>query len=189
VTAADQPITPGERRELRAVVRQQMKVLRTEVKQRQLELVAEAEARLVEKYRDEDRLSDELGQRLTQITNDANIELRKLLSEYEQILDGRWRRYSSGYSTPSIFRNKGNREQLREALIAGIKAQVQQAQLSLDRQEADLLKELAMDSLETNAARQFLAKIPTVGELVPSRRLREIETAFDSREPGQERIP
>ncbi len=55
-----------------------------------------------------------------------------------------------------------------------------QAQLTLDRQEADLLRSLALEGLETPAARAFLERIPTVGELVPSARLREIEQMFDS---------
>lgn len=172
-------IKPGERRELRAVVRQQIKVLRAEVKQRQYELIAEAETRLAEKYRDDDRTSDELCHRLSDLTRDANQKLRELLTKYEQILDGRWKRSMGGYSTPSIYRNNNNRDQLHKALIAGIDAQVQQAQLSLDRQEADLLRSLAMEALETSVAREFLNRIPTVAELVPSRRLREIEAAFD----------
>jgi hypothetical protein len=57
---------------------------------------------------------------------------------------------------------------------------VQQALLALDRQEADLLRNLALDALETDAARGFLDRIPTVADLVPSRRLREIEAQFDS---------
>lgn len=173
-------ITPGERRELRSVVRQQMKVLRAEVKQRRHELVAEAEARLVEKYREQDKLSDELGERLGKLTQESNRELRKLLEEFEQVLDGRWRRYTSGFAVPSIMRDRGDREQLHKAMIAGIDSQVQQASLALDRQEADLLRELSMEALESSAAREFLTRIPSVAELVPSRRLREIEAQFDA---------
>lgn len=172
-------ITPGERRELRAVVRQQMKVLRAEVKQRRHELIAEAEARLMEKYRDQDRRSDELSQRVDQLTQNVNRQLRELLGEYQQILDGRWGRLR-GFSPPSIFRDRGDRDQLHKAMVTGIDAQVQQATLSLDRQEADLLRDLSMESLESTAAREFLTKIPTVAELVPSRRLREIEASFDA---------
>ncbi len=172
-------IMPGERRELRAVVRQQMKVLRAEVKQRRHELVSEAETRLIEKYREQDRLSDELGSRIAKLTADTNRELRAMLGEYESILDGRWR-YFKGYSDPLIMRSTGDREQLRKAMVAGIEAQVAQATLALDRQEADLLMELSREALESSAARAFLARIPTVGELVPSKRLREIEAQFDA---------
>jgi hypothetical protein len=172
-------ITPGERRELRSVVRQQIKVLRAEVKQRKAELVAEAEQRLVEKYRDEDRKADEMGQRIAELTRDANRQLSELLKQYEDVLDGRWGR-TRGFETPWIVRKNADRKQLHDAMLAGINAQVEQAQLQLDRQEADLLRELAMEALETTAARGFLERIPSVAELVPSRRLREIENQFDA---------
>jgi hypothetical protein len=174
-------ITPGERRELRAVVRQQMKVLRTEVEQRKYELVAEAERRLAEKYRDEDAAADELQHRLAELTRGVNQQLLDVLREYEQLIDGRWRQRMTGYQTPHIYRSDtGSRDQLRKALVAGVEVDVKQAKLALDRQEADLLKALAIDALETSAARAFLDRIPTVAELVPSRRLREIEAAFDA---------
>jgi hypothetical protein len=176
-------ITPGERRELRAVVRQQMRVLRTEVEQRKYELIAEAERRLAEKYRDEDIAADELQHRLARLTENTNRQLLEVLREYETLIDGRWKQRMSGYATPHIYRsNTGSRDQLRKALVAGIDVQVKQAKLGLDRQEADLLKDLAVDALETSAAREFLTRIPTVAELVPSQRLREIEAAFDAKD-------
>lgn len=179
-------ITPGGRRELRAVVRQQMKVLRTEVKQRQAELVAEAETRLAEKYRDEDKRADELGWKVAQLAGEANRQLEDVLREYEELADGgRWARsYRSRFETPHVYRKSEDRSQLRQALIAGVEAQVRQALLALDRQEANLLRDLAVDALETSAARAFLDRIPTVAELVPSRRLREIEATFDAQTGG-----
>lgn len=47
-------IAPGERRELRSVVRGQFKVLRAQVKRREAELKAEIEAELLAKYREQD---------------------------------------------------------------------------------------------------------------------------------------
>lgn len=176
-----EPITPGERRELRAVVRQQMKVLRAEVAQREIELQAEVESRLVERYRDEDRRNDELNRKIADIHADANRQLREALSAFEDLADGgTWRRVS-GFQAPYLARKDGDRRQLRDALLAGIKVQVKQALLALDRQEADLLRDLAIDSLETAAARAFMARIPSVAELVPAKRMREIEAEFDVR--------
>lgn len=78
-----------------------------------------------------------------------------------------------------MSRRTENRDQLHRALMAGINEQVKQASLALDRQEADLLRSLSLETLESSAAREFLNRIPAVAELVPSRRLREIESAFD----------
>ncbi len=173
-------ITPGERRELRAVVRQQMKVLRAEVSQREIELQSEVEARLVERYRNEDRRNDELNRTIADIHAEANRQLREALSAFEDLSDGgTWRRVT-GFQAPYISRKESDRRQLKDALLAGIRVQVKQALLALDRQEADLLRDLAIDGLETSAARAFLGRIPSVAELVPARRMREIESEFDS---------
>ena len=47
--------------------------------------------------------------------------------------------------------------------------------IALDRQEADLLRTLAVGALESEEARAFLAAIPTVGQLVPAARLAELD--------------
>lgn len=178
-------IPPGERRELRAVVRQQIKVLRAEVKQRKAELVSEAERQLVERYREDDVKANALSTALSELTQKANTELRDLLKEHDAGV-GRYRQsaYNGWFTTPSVTRTGDDRTQLHKALMAGIESQVQDAQLTLDRQEADLLRSLASEGVTTEAGRGFLDSIPTVAELVPSRRLKEIEAQFDSRAGG-----
>jgi len=173
-------ITPGERRELRSVVRAQFKVLRAEVEQRRAELNAEAEHQLMVRYRDEDKQMDDLNWRVSQIVSQASNDIEDLLKQagIEQN-GGVWRSYAP-MSAPKFTRKSEDRKQLHAALISGITAQVKQANLTLDRQEADLLRALAADAIESDAAKQFLGRIPTVGQLVPSARLREIEIAFDA---------
>jgi len=173
-------IPPGERRELRSVVRQQFKVLRTEVKQREAELIAQGEARLVERYRDEDKRIDDLNWKLTEIGREAQRQIDDLLREHSTSEDGgQWGRRPGEVSIRAVSRKSEDRVQLHRAFEAGVKEQVRNALFLLDRQEADLLRTLALESLETPQARAFLDRIPTVAELVPSARLREIESAFD----------
>lgn len=178
-------IPPAERRELRSVVRSQFKVLRTEVKQRETELVAEAERQLMERYRDEDKRMDDLNWRIRQVVDQANNDIGDLMQGFSGDEDGGRFRRMHAVSYPYINRKSEDRTQLHAALTTGIKAQVQTALLGLDRQEADLLRQLALESLESAEAQAFLARIPTVGELVPSERLREIETAFDQRKAAK----
>lgn len=176
---ADEEITPGERRELRSVVKQQIKVLRAEVEQRKMELQAEVSTRLAEKYRHEDERANEFRRQVDEITEEANRQMRDVMAEHESLFDdGRWQGRAY-FSPPHVDRKAGDRDELRKAMERGISAQAKQALLDLDRQEADLLRDLAMGGLETSAARAFLGRIPTVAELVPSRRLREIEAEFD----------
>lgn len=177
-------ITPGERRELRAVVRAQLKVLRTEVKQREAELMAQAEALLVDRYRDEDKRIDDLNFAIAEIGRKAAREVEDLMRAAGEIESGgRWRARDH-VTVYGVSRKSEDRVQLRRAMEAGVKEQVAQALLALDRQEANLLRELAMDGLQSAAARAFLTRIPTVGELVPSARLAEIESTFDQTKGG-----
>lgn len=174
-------MTPGERRELRAVVKQRMKVLRADVKLRRLELVAEAERRLVERYRSHDKVVEDLGWRVSQIVDQADKDIKALVEQANAEHEDLGAKVQRSLANPCLTHSGGDRQQLHRALIAGIDAQVESANLALDRQEADLLQSLALETLETEAARAFLGRIPTVGELVPAERLREIESAFDDK--------
>lgn len=173
-------IAPGERRELRSVVRSQRKVLRAEVAQREAELMAEAEERLTARFAAQDRAQTEAQRLATEVVRKANDELRDALATAIESHgeEGRTLRCSEIY-TPRVWAQTEDRAQLRRAMEAGVKARVKQARTELDRQEADLLRDLAVEGLETSAARAFLARIPSAAELVPSSRLREIESQFD----------
>lgn len=172
-------LTPGERRELRTVVRQRMKVLRADVAQRRLEMLAEAETRLVERYRAQDKQVEDLNFRIAEIAEQASREITDLIIAARGDQAGVSIRRPVRLGAPRLNTFTEDRAQLHRALVAGIESQVKSALLSLDRQEADLLQTLALSSLETDAARDFLAAIPSVAELVPAARLREIESAFD----------
>lgn len=177
-------MTPGERRELRTVVRQRMKVLRADVEQRRMEMLAEAEQRLMERYRDQNKAIEDLNFRIAEVAEQASREITDLILAARGEQDGVSIRRPVRLNTPRISSQIEDRSQLHRAMVAGIEAQVKNAQLTLDRQEADLLQTLALSSIETDAAREFFAQIPSVAELVPAARLREIEAAFDDASGG-----
>lgn len=179
--AIDDQITAGERRELRSVVRSQMKALRAEIKQREIELEAEIEKRLVEKYRDEDKKMDELQSKIRKLTTKSNEQLHKLVEEYEELTDGGNWRNMNNFNTPHVYRRTEKRDYLRQALQTGMRAEIRRAAISIDRQEADLLRDLALDSLKTSAAQAFLATIMSAQELVPARKIIEIEAQYEAR--------
>ncbi len=79
------------------------------------------------------------------------------------------------YGTPFVAAQDPNRSQTHAALIAAIPNQVGDAKLKLARQEMDLLRDLSVGALKSEQAQQFLASIPSVGELVPRVRLAELE--------------
>jgi hypothetical protein len=176
-------ITPGERRELRSVVRQQFKVLRTEVEQRKIELNAEAQRMVAERYRRQDQLHEQARRQLSDAFRRMVDDVRVWLDDLNVREGTAFRVDQDRYGGVGVTMDD-NRVQERRALEAGLREQVKTAALNLDRQEADLLKTLAAEALETDEARGWLGRIPTVTELVPAHRLREIEAQFDREEGG-----
>lgn len=169
-------LTPGDRRELRSVVKNRFRVLRSEVKRRETEMKAEIEAQLVERYRDQDAAIGEAQREAAEIVERAVREIREVGQRLKDahpeltVQAGRQR-----FGDLGVQAADPNRSQLHRALIAAVPDRIGDANLALDRQETDLLQELSVGALETDQAREFLASIPTVGELVPRARLREIE--------------
>ncbi len=167
-------ITKAERTELRSVVRHQFKVLRAEVQQRRAELYAQIEQEVAERFRAEDQQRESLQHAVREAVLACNRQINDLLYEHEiQARSGAermWVREPLVSLPPS-----SQRTHLRQAAVAKLDAQVKGAYLSLERQEADLLRDLATSAIESAEARQFLAQIPSVGELVPATRLTELD--------------
>lgn len=167
-------ITKGERAELRSIVRQQMKVLRSEVEQREAELIADVEEQITARFADEDHTWSELSHVTHEIAMEAN---RKINDALRNALGDKHveRLYIEGRLPAKPHEQ---RYALRAQAQTQIRAKVKGALLKLQRQEADLLQNLALGALESDEARTFLAAIPTVSELVPAARLAELEASL-----------
>lgn len=171
-------ITPGERRELRSVVRGQFKVLRAEVDRRKDELKAEIEAELLNQYRAQDEAISE-----------ARREVQRAQAEYVRVVEEIGRKLKenrpelaveAGMRHGRIVFNASdpNRVQAHRAAMASIPDRIGDAKLRLDRMEMDILRDLSAGALQTEQAQSFLGQIPTVGELVPRAVLRELEAGL-----------
>lgn len=167
-------ITKAERTELRSIVRQQFKVLRGEVEQRGLELLAELLGQVNAKYADEDSAWGGAAHKAHEAVLEANRAVndiyRELLGDkhIEEMFVGS-RLPTQPYRHRRLLESEGKKR---------MEANVAAALLRLSRDEADLLRNLAVGALESDEARAFLTSIPTVGELVPVARLAELEAAF-----------
>lgn len=181
-------IAKGERTELKAIVKQQFKVLRSELAQRKAEMVADIELRIVDRYREVDEAQEKVMWRVHEIIKDAERQITDLLAgSGARHGDGGWyHRDAADVSVetpvelpmPRIHFSSENRTQLHRAMTTAIEADIKGALLRLDRQEADILRTLAVGALESEEAHQFLGSIPTVGELVSAARLAELEAEF-----------
>lgn len=169
-------ITKGERTELRSIVRQQFKVLRAEVLQREAEMLAEVENEISDKYSEQDQGWTALMHEVHEATMEANPRINDALYKAGyQVKGGSERMW---VMTPTIKQPTKDRQALRYHATTRIRAQVKGALLRLDREEADLLRNLAVGASESDEARAFLSSIPSAAELVPAARLQELEASL-----------
>lgn len=161
-------MTKTERNELRSIVKTQFKVLRAEIVQRQAELLSDLEGEIAARYSAEDERRKVVHDQVAEILGVAQREITDVLAS-EDVGVSVHRPYQVRGAT--IDWPKDDRGELRRQAMAAFHAKVAAATLRLDREEADLLRTLAVGALETDEAQAFLAMIPTVGELVPVARL------------------
>lgn len=167
-------MTPGDRRELRSLVKKQFDILRKDVKRRESEMEAEIEAELLRRYRAEDEAT-------AQAVDAVNCAREDYLRAVMQIADALHDQYpdiethvSQNYGGVQFSSGNTNRVQLRRALMASIPQKIADASTQLDQDELTLLRDLTIGALDSEQAQQFLDRIPTVGQLVPQARLAEL---------------
>ncbi len=167
-------ITNSERAELRRIIRQRTKVLRADIEARRTELVTELDRQLeAETSADMKRWNDVQGA-IEEAVKEANRKANDLYREFYGA--DRWGIsadktvvYAQKPEGPPTERNNERRRRMRD-----IEAKVAGAHAELERREVTLLEELAIGALESAQAKDFLARIPTVAELVPSYRMAEL---------------
>jgi len=172
-------MTKGERAELRSVVRGQFKVLRSEIGQREKELLADTEHGIDDLLKAEEDKAESIAFLVLEVMRECNRKINDLL--YEHGYQAKSGTEKVWVKEPTMdFGTRTKRSQLKWGAVAELNQRVAAAKVILDRQEQDLLRKLAVDALETEEARAFLDSIPTVSELVPATRLAELERALDT---------
>lgn len=171
-------ITKAERAELRSLIRQRFKLLRTEVAQRQVEMLADMEQNITERFATDDKAWDSAMFLIEEAKREANRKANDVMRELQPSWPEHHDRDLIGVYSQNLLRPTHGRNQLRYEGGKRIETQVKAALLSLDQQEAALLTRLALGVLESEEARAFLSEIPTVSALVPAVRLLELEQSL-----------
>lgn len=167
-------MTKGDQSSLRSLIRQRFKVLRADVAAREAELHEELIARVQVADAGRDKAWNDVMFVISQAADEANRKANDALHalgwpELDNALDGKEFEIVRTLRINRPDLNKQN--QVKQEGLAKISARVAKALADLVRLEADVLTELTLQSLESDAARSFLDRIPTVGELVPTERL------------------
>lgn len=165
-------MSAAERQALRQVVRQRMKVLRSDVTARKAELMAEMQESLARRFNPRDKMIDDANYAIREIVDQALKDARALVEKIEK--DHGLELVLNGQMGLQVSVKANDKRIMHTRLVAEIEAQVASAHVQIDRQEADLIEKITIDGLESDAAKDFLAQIPTVGQLVPTDRLAAI---------------
>lgn len=165
----------SEREELRRLLRSRFKVLRADVTARQAELEVELGKQVEAEFAAGDRAYDDAMYKIGLAADEANRQVNNIGRE----LWGReeWgEKHDRRLISVGRIEKPGKAERLRSTIVgqAEIERRVKTALLELDRQENQLLTELATSALESAEGREFFNRIPSVTELVPAYRLREL---------------
>lgn len=168
-----------ERAELKSVVRNQFKVLRREVEQRKDELLAEAYTEVERRTKEDEDLRAVVEFEVAEAVAECNRMINDILRGHGMMHeDGREREFVAEPHLWGRWMGGTKKDQLSQAARLDLQARVRDAMTQIDRQEADLLRDLAVGALESDEARGFLNQIPLVGQLVPKVRMAEIEAAL-----------
>ena len=164
---ADSKMTKADRDELARLIKARVRVAKSVVEQRAAALLADAERQLATRYKIDDAAWVDLTEAATQAVRDADAELARrcrALGIPEEFRPGLtvswWGRGENGLSE--------RRTELRRVARTRIDAMAKQARVAIETKALDGLEMLAAGALESAAAREFLASMPTVDTLMPA---------------------
>jgi len=160
-------MTKGERDELSKILKARARLAGRVVEQRAAELLAEAEQQLATIYKVNDQAWRELTATSQQTVREADAELARrcrTLGIPEEFRP----RLMLGWSGRGENADRERRAELRKVAQTRIAAMARSARVAIETQALDGLTQLAAGALESDAARAFLAAMPTPEALMPA---------------------
>ena len=152
-------IRAGERRELKALVKAKIKVMREEADQICADELARVETAIAEQFKADDERVTQLDKRLGELIRDTNTMIDVLYREFSDVVSPSHRPH---VSTPFYSKRDRGRMEARRALMAQAQAKQCRAQQELTKLEVQLIEELTLDGLKTDAAKQFVRTMPDI---------------------------
>lgn len=169
----DLPMTKGDREELKSLARQQARVEKAGVEERKAAVLAHAEAQLSATYNATAEDWAHLTTAAEQAVKAADAQIAEICRQrgipesFRPGLHLAW--YSRGENA-----EKARRAELRKLAERRVDAEARAAKLAIDRASLEILTQLATAALTTEAARSFLAGMPSLPQLMPELDVREL---------------
>jgi hypothetical protein len=169
-------MTARERSELGALVRKRAKVAKDALAGETAAVRADVERQLAAVYRADD-------ERWKRITAEAHAKIREFDAQIAQIcrdegIPDDWRpRLRLDWYGRGETSSTSRRAELRTVAMTRIDAVEKAARAEIERQSVEVQTDILAGGLETEAARAFLASMPTARQLMPPLLLSEIDEA------------
>lgn len=160
-------MTRAERLELTKIVRQRARLAKDDVNARQAQILADAEAALARRFKEDD-------QAWAEITAEARDHLREVQAKIEAKCAEMGVPVNFRPTAGMYWMSRGEnadpkrRAELRKVVQSQAEASAKSARLEIDRQSVALQEQLMAGALESTAARDFLAALPTPEALMPA---------------------
>ena len=174
------PMSRHEREDLRKLIRQREKVLKSAARQRSLELLADFENQMGSIYRpDDDPIWAEAEKLAAQEAVKAQASIAKrcaekgIVKEFSPSVELHWNHRGCGNC---LAQRRAELRTMARTRIAAIEAEAI-VRIEVDAVEAQT--KLAMNGLTSDAARAFLDSLPTIESLMPALSFEEIAGAAD----------
>jgi hypothetical protein len=169
-------ISRSDRTELARIVRMRAKVARNSIEARKAELLANFEDQLAAEYDFDDARWRVITDAAKRAVDEADAQVAAICDEVGIPADFRPRLnivwYDRGKNAVAQ-----RRAELRNTATARLDAMGKAAKVAIDHTELDACTELAAGALESDQARDWLERLPTVESLMPRISLPEIEMA------------
>ncbi len=168
-------LNKGEREELRRLLKSRFKVLRADVDARAAELEIELRQQVQQRFAGAEKAHEDAVYQVRQAVDEANRKANDICRE----LYGK-EQWGTKFDKTVVHcaelprPSDADKRQMQHDGKLAIAERVKKAKLELDRQENELLTELATAALESAEAREFFNRIPAASELVPAYRLPEL---------------
>jgi hypothetical protein len=167
-------ISKTDRNELASIVRLRMRVAKAAVAQREAELLAKVEEELSAIYKADSAAWAAITKEADRLVREADAEIARICREQgipEEFRPG----LGLGWYGRGVNAEASRRAELRALAKARIDAAGKAAKTAIEARSAEVLTELIAGGLESEAARAFIASIPTVEQLMPPLAVAELE--------------
>lgn len=172
--AATAELSKGERDELSKLARRRERTAKAGIEHRGAELLADVEAQLAATYSSNDDAWSEVTDEAKRLVAAADAKVAErcrelgIREEFRPGLVVNW--YQRGENG-----NAKRRAELRKVAQSRIAAESRRAKYEIEARTTEVLTELAAGALHSEAAKDFLASIPTPAELMPTLDVRALE--------------